>query len=180
MLCDLMQVSVKLSLDERSPCELRKVDLLQRVTIWCGARCEADSVYTLSYPQSLASCIHFQENLKMASYSLMPPLSTQDLRWPSAYTPTCCCSTCKFTSGLASSPPYSVTHSPLQLTNRPAQSPFFLKNSHVPHAPLHTCNESSFSTGHLHDDRHVFHVRRHWLVSRRVSRELQSAVQGRS
>ena len=43
-----MQVSVELSLDERSPCELRKVDLLQKVTIWCGARCAADPVYTLS------------------------------------------------------------------------------------------------------------------------------------
>ena len=55
-----MQVSVELSLDERSPCELRKVDLLQRVTIWCGARCAADPVYILSCPQSLANCIHFQ------------------------------------------------------------------------------------------------------------------------
>ena len=56
-----MQVSVKLSLNERSLCELRKVDLLQRVTIWCGARCDADPVYTLFYPQSLASCSHLQE-----------------------------------------------------------------------------------------------------------------------
>ena len=56
-----MQVSVKQSLNKRPLCELRKVDLLQRVTIWCGARCAADPVYTLSYPQSLASCIHIQE-----------------------------------------------------------------------------------------------------------------------
>ena len=57
-----MQASVNLSLDERSPCELWKVDLLQKVTIWYGARCAVDPVYTLFYPQSLASCIHIQEN----------------------------------------------------------------------------------------------------------------------